>query len=329
MKMLVQYFRQRKRALILFVLCVFILAAVFFLYNLPLEPVIYGAMICMIPAVLVFAADMKRIRRKHIRLMKISSLPASLMENMPEICSLDDEDYQRIISSLREEENRLRTDMTMRYQNMTDYYTIWAHQIKTPIASMRLTLQNEDSPLSRQLFEELQRIEQYVEMVLVFLRLDSDSSDFVFRSQPLDPILKDEIKRFAPQFIRKKIKLCYEPMEVTVLTDEKWLGFVIGQILSNSLKYMDKGTITITVEDPLTLCIKDTGIGIAAEDLPRIFEKSFTGCNGRADKKASGLGLYLCRQICNRLGHTISVSSVPGKGTVVRINLERDKMQFE
>ena len=153
--------------------------------------------------------------------------------------------------------------MNEKYADMVDYYTLWAHQIKTPIAAMRLTLQSGEMSQSRELSEDLHRIEQYVEI--------------------------------SSQFIRRKIKLVYEPVGVTVLTDEKWLLFVLEQVLSNALKYTKAGEIEITLEAPKTVCIRDTGIGIAPEDINRIFEKGYTGYNGRTDKKASGIGLYLCR----------------------------------
>ena len=111
------------------------------------------------------------------------------------------------------------------------------------------------------------------------------------------------------------------------MTDEKWLLFVIEQVLSNALKYTRAGSITIELEAPKTLVIRDTGIGVAPEDLPRIFEKGYTGYNGRGDQKASGLGLYLCRTICKRLGHTITASSVPDHGTAIRIALEQRQIR--
>ena len=138
------------------------------------------------------------------------------------------------------------------------------------------------------------------------------------------------MKRLSGQFIRRRIRLCYEPLHAQVLTDEKWLLFVVEQVLTNALKYtMPGGTITVFLEEPLTLCIQDTGIGIAADDLPRIFEKGYTGVNGRADKKASGLGLYLCRRICAALGHTITANSSPDSGTVIRIRLARRELRPE
>ena len=121
--------------------------------------------------------------------------------------------------------------MNLRYADMVDYYTIWAHQIKTPISSMHLTLQNEDTDLSRRLSEDLFRIEQYVDMVLMFLRLDSDSTDYVIAQQDLDDIIRQAVRKFSSQFIRKKIRLLYEPVKVQAVTDEKWLLFVVEQVL--------------------------------------------------------------------------------------------------
>lgn len=193
---------------------------------------------------------------------------------------------------------------------------------------MGLILQSGDSPEYSELSENLQRIEQYAEMVLCYLRLDSDSSDLVIREYDLDDIVRQAVRKFSSQFIRRKLKLSYEPLDKKVLTDEKWLLFVIEQVISNAVKYTSSGMVQIYCEKPLTLCIKDTGIGIAPEDLPRIFEKGYTGCNGRLDKKASGIGLYLCKRICGRLGHKISAES-SDNGTVIRIFLESRRLGIE
>ena len=179
---------------------------------------------------------------------------------------------------------------------------------------MKLNLQYNDSDQNRELLDDLQRIEQYVEMVLCYIRLDPNSSDYVIKQYQLDVIIKQAVKKFANQFIRKKISLIYTPVDVKVLTDEKWLTFVLEQVISNALKYTKSGSISITVEADKVLCIRDTDIGIAPEDLPRIFESGFTGYNGRSDKKASGLGLFLCRRICRNLGHEIYAESALGSG---------------
>ena len=227
------------------------------------------------------------------------------------------------------QQQALETRMNAQYQDMLDYYTLWAHQIKTPIAAMRLRLQSEDSDSSRRLLADLGRIEQYVEMVLTYLRLEGEGTDYVFREAKLDDIVRPALRRFAGEFIARRLALDYTPTDVRVFTDEKWLSFVIEQVLSNALKYTPQGGVSVYVEEPKTLCIRDTGIGIAPEDLPRVFERGYTGLQGRADKRASGIGLYLCRRICRNLGHTITAESRPGEGTTVRIKLEEKKITVE
>ena len=242
---------------------------------------------------------------------------------------IEDEDYQAILRMMKREHRQVVSHSQRTYAEMVDYYTIWAHQIKTPIASMRLTLQNEDTALSRQLTNDLFRIEQYVEMVLTFLRLNSASTDYVLREYDLDGMIRQSVKKYAGEFISRRLSLIYEPLHVNVLTDEKWLSFVIGQVLSNALKYTSSGSISITMEPGNRLCIRDTGIGIAPEDLPRIFEHGYTGYNGRVDKKASGIGLYLCKRICERLGHGIEAESRIDEGTCIIIDLSREHLEVE
>ncbi|HIZ43304.1 MAG TPA: sensor histidine kinase [Firmicutes bacterium] len=324
------YIKGRRGMIGVFFLFVLVFAVVFWLYGLPVQAVLYPAAICGALGVLFLISDIRRERSKHRRLCELEALPAPLMSGFPEWESPAEEDYRRIIERLREEMADLGNQMNRRYEEMIDYYTAWVHQIKTPIASMRLTFQNEDSALSRKAAGDLFRIEQYVEMVLVFLRLDSESTDYVFREYDVDGMIRQAVRRFSSQFIDKKLRLVYEPVRLSVITDEKWLLFVLEQVLSNAVKYTPSGgCVTIDLEAPATLCVRDTGIGIAPEDLPRIFEKGYTGRNGRSDKRASGLGLYLCRRICGQLGHRITANSSPDSGTVIRIRLDQKKLDVE
>ena len=311
-----------------FVLCAALYAVTFVFYRFPIKAVAYPTALCL--ALLGFAAaDMAKTRKKHAELERIKGFDAKLADTFPEAGGIIESDYQEIIYLMREqhEEAQQRSEQSLR--EMMDYYTVWVHQIKTPIASMRLALQNTDTAESRQLQSELGRIERYVEMVLTFLRLGSDSTDYVIKEYELDDIVRGAVKKLAGDFINKRIRLEYTELNETVLTDEKWLSFVIEQVLSNALKYTPEGTVSVYLESPKTLCIRDTGIGIAPEDLPRVFENGYTGYNGRSDKKASGIGLYLCRRICDKLGHTISAESKAGEGTVIRIGLDRKKLEIE
>ena len=328
-KLFLSYLKQRRKIIGLFLLFAAIHMVVFALYHLPIAVAAYPLVLCLAAGLIALVLDFKKLHQQHETLSAIRSMTDAMSMTLPPAQGITDADYQQIIRLLCREQSQRFSDMNLKYQDMIDYYTIWAHQIKTPIASMYLHLQNEDSPLARQLSSDLMRIEQYVEMVLMFLRLDSDSTDYVIREHDLDTIVRQSVRKFAGEFIARKLKLVYEPIAASVITDDKWLSFVVEQVLSNALKYTPSGSIRIYLEKSRTLCIQDTGIGIAPEDLPRIFEKGYTGYHGRSDKKASGIGLYLCRRICQNLGHSISAASVPDEGTVIRIHLEQKKLEVE
>lgn len=329
MKTFFKYILEHIKTFLFFMLVCLVFLLTFFMFELPVAAVLYAFVISAFFGAVIIVMDFIKYYAKHKRLSNIKSEICLTLENLPICNSLIEKDYQDLIRSVSDVKLSLENESDKRCRELTDYYTIWAHQIKTPIASMRLNLQSEDTPQNRELSEDLQKIEQYVEMVLCYLRLDSDTNDFVLKEYDLDLIIRQAVKKFSMQFIHRKIRLEYAQVECKVLTDEKWLLFVIEQVLSNSLKYTKKGSILISLESPKTLCIKDTGIGIAPEDLPLIFEKGYTGCNGRSDKKASGIGLYLCRRICNTLGHKITAESEVGKGTVIKIDLKSENVEIE
>lgn len=323
------YLKEHKKGILFYLLFSFVFIVVFWLYRLPLESVGYAFVICLFLGSIFFVRDFSRFQKKRQRLQELVEEITVTAERLPVPQGTMEELYQQILLALYADKQRITNTMNSQYADLVDYYTAWVHQIKTPIASMGLQLQEMNTEESRELLEELQKIEQYVEMVLTYLRLDANSTDYVIRSCDLDAILCQAARKFASQFIRKKIRLEYSPLHCTVLTDEKWLLFVIEQILSNALKYTRAGSISIELKDPKILCIRDTGIGIAPEDLPRIFQKGFTGYNGRNDKKASGIGLYLCKRICGNLGHRLWAESAPGEGTVVCLGLDSVKLEVE
>lgn len=215
-------------------------------------------------------------------------------------------------------------------KDMEQYYNIWVHQIKTPISGMNVLLQSmepteEVGELQNQLFS----VEQYVDMALQYQKIKSTTNDFSFAEIPLNKVIRENIRKYARLFIAKKLAVRYEETALRVLTDEKWISFVLGQIITNAVKYSDKGSITISAyEDECNtyLSVKDEGIGISPEDLPRVFERGYTGYNGRADKKSTGIGLFLCKSVTRMLGHKIQISSEPGKGTEVTIIFSKQRI---
>lgn len=251
---------------------------------------------------------------------------------------LSEQDYQNIIKNLKEQNGELKSQERIFKQEMSDYYSMWVHQIKTPIAAMHVLQQTleEEYPEQKYIKEiklELFKIEQYVEMVLTYLRMGEMSGDLKFEKYSLDAIVRQVIRKYSQMFILRKIHLQYAKTSQCIVTDEKWLQFVLEQVLSNALKYTkDGGMIFIYTEEKENkkcLVIEDSGIGIQAEDLPRVFEKGFTGYNGRADKKSTGIGLYMCKKIMERLNHQIWIESEIDKGTKVYLNLAREEWTIE
>ena len=302
---------------------------IFWLYGLPGEAIAYLLCLCCIGTSFWAVLSFVRFWRKHKILRKMEEAIFVTAEDLPETTTLIEEDYQHLIQRLVRENRQRQAAADSMLEDLTSYYTLWVHQIKTPIAAMDLLLQaGPDRATEMEI--ELQKIAQYVDMVLQYLRLDSTDKDLVLQRCQLDAVVRQTVRKYAKLFILKKIQLVFQETKWEVLSDEKWLCFLLEQLLSNALKYTPEGgKISIFLEGETNLVIADTGIGIAPEDLPRVFEKGFTGNNGRMDKKATGIGLYLCRRVTNLLGHTISIASEPGVGTQVLLGLGRPQFDIE
>ena len=329
MKLFWSYLKSKRRVAAALLVAAVVFCVTFYLYHLPLEAVVYPVLLCALLGIVALCIDFRRVRARHIRLQDAIRQAAEVEIELPPPQSIEEADCHELIAALRCAMADSADRDAMRYRDTIEYYTVWAHQIKTPISSMRLTLQGQDSEVSRALSGELMRIEQYADMVLAYLRLDSESSDYVFCDCDLDEIVRRAVRRFSTEFIARKIRLEYTPLNTRVVTDEKWLGFIVEQVLSNALKYTREGCVRISMREEYVLCIEDTGIGIAASDLPRIFEKGYTGFNGRGGARASGIGLYLCRRVCDKLGASISAESEVGCGTAILIDLHRTDVQAE
>lgn len=323
------YLRENLFTILIFFGFAGIWAAIFGLYDLETEAVLYAAGLCCLLGITIFSIKFFYYAKNHRMRMRLLKNIYLFADELPAPKTLAEKDLQAMIKELRRSLEICETKRQTDRRESMDYYTTWVHQIKTPISTMKMTLESSDTDEHRELLAELFRIEQYVEMVLSYLRLGSDTSDYVFREYDLDSIIRQAIHKYAPQFVRRKIQLKYDGTDIKVLTDEKWLLFIIEQLLSNSIKYTYQGAVTITVTPDKILNIADTGIGIAAEDIPRIFEKGFTGYNGRSNKKSTGLGLYLCKQAADNLSVKISADSTPGVGTTMSLDLHTDKLTVE
>ncbi len=328
MRFMLPFLRSCKRSAAVFLLFTAVFAVVLFLYNAPYEAVLYAALLCAgIGSVLLLYRFLQFRKRMLLYRDVYENLPL-MTEELPVPDTPQEQELQRIIAKLQTLNTETVTRLHNAKQDSIDYFTVWAHQIKTPISAMQMLLQSEDTDTNRELLAELFKVEQYAEMALHYLRLDGSTNDLLLREYALDGIIRQAVHRYAPLFVRRRLKLVYESTEATVLTDEKWLLFIIEQLLSNAIKYTSKGTVTIAFADGV-LTVSDTGMGIPAEDLPRIFEKGYTGLSGHQDRKSTGLGLYLCRKAANQLGHRLSVQSTPGIGSCFSVDLRRERTDPE
>ncbi len=321
--MLRPYLKKQRRLLVLMVMMNTVFVIISSLNGLAWDVIGYAVLLASMLGFVVVLYDYWRYREsQHILQTQLTRITLTV-EGLPVPTDAIEESYQQLIVTLYAEMSAVTTRADLMQSEIESYYTIWAHQIKNPIAAMRLVLQTNPSQVHRELLNELLKIEQYVEMVLQYVRIDHVATDYVFRSYAVDDIIRAVLRKYATMFIVKDLTLVYEPLDVDVVTDEKWLAFVIEQIISNALKYTSQGTITIQRTATNELVIADTGIGIDAADLPRVFDKGFTGYNGRFEKTSTGIGLFLVKRIVTKLGHSVRIESQVGVGTRVFIGLQR------
>ena len=325
MDIIKSYIKKNLKIYLLLIVFIFIFVLIFYLYNLPFESLFYGGLLCFLVSLIASIIDYNNYRKSYIDLKYLETNILSSMEDLPKSLDIRVEYYQKIIERLHNEVERLKIEDNKKTEDLADYYSMWIHQIKTPIAAMNFLLDNEETDV-KVFKQELFKIERYVEMVLTYIRLGSETSDYVITSIDLDEVVRENIKKYATLFINKKIKLNYVSHETYVISDKKWLGFAFEQLLSNAIKYTKSGgEISINISES-KLIIEDNGIGIYEEDLPRIFEQSFTGLNGRYEKKSSGLGLYLCKKTLDKLQHKIEITSEVNKGTKVIVSFPKKDM---
>lgn len=308
--------KKEKSLTLLFFIMTVVMLTVFLLYNALMEPFWYAELLGAAVLLIIMLTDYLRMRKKAKMLEAAKAAVAYDRSLLPAPGTLEEQDYRDMIEELSAKLNELIADHAAEKQEMEDYYTCWVHQIKTPIAVMRLTLDRQES--SAELKQELFRIEQYADMALSYIRLESEVNDLVIKEYDLDDIIRETIRKYARQFILKKLKLDYEPAKIRVVTDRKWLELILEQLLSNAVKYTPEGTVSIRFrEDALT--VSDTGVGIAKEDLPRIFEKGYTGINGRGESHSSGLGLFLAKKAADKLSIHLDVKSEVGGGSEFKL----------
>lgn len=303
-----------------------VFALIFLLAELPFSFYWYSLLLSafLISGMLVFKAF--RYRKKWETVSRIREWPLDKLEQLAASETATEQFYEERIIRLASEIRLLKRETKNRLSDQLDYFTLWLHQIKTPIASLSLLFQQARTaePMIKEMEKELIRIEDYTQMALGYMKLEQPGEELDIQKEALDPIIKQVLKKYALLFVSKKITLEYEPSDLNIVTDRQWLELLIELLVSNSLKYTpEKGTIRIGLAQKDRLVIEDTGIGIRKEDLPKIFERGYLGWNARRSEKSTGLGLFLSRKICRRLGYRLFVRSEVEKGTSIEIDLNQ------
>lgn len=220
------------------------------------------------------------------------------------------------------------------YKNSIDdykeYIEMWIHEVKLPISSVALILHNNKPDSNKKIKEQINRIENYVEQVLYFARSENSQKDYLIKKCNLEEIINSVIRKSKDSILLKHISIEKNDLDKSVLSDSKWIEFIINQIVSNSIKYSNEKDAKIkfnakSIKDTSVLEIIDNGIGISEKDMPKVFDKSFTGENGRKNISSTGMGLYLSKKLCKRLGHDIKIESNKGSFTKVSIYFKDNK----
>ncbi len=327
MRLFWAFAKSRRGWLLLAVLQLSLPVLVCWLYRTPLAPVQYAALFTAALFCLFAAADFWRFSHRIRRLTEKKVQFFCRPDGLEEARDLDERLFWEILwqaeELYREEQQRAAEEKA----DTALYYSLWSHQAKTPLAAIDLLLQ-EQMPDKGLLEQQLFHARQYVDMALQFQRLSAHSTDLVLCRCPLREIVSQAVKEVSVLFIYKKLRLDLGDLSETVLTDAKWLRFALVQLLSNAVKYTPSGGVFIWSGQG-KLYVRDTGVGISPEDLPRIFEWGYTGGNGHGQSRSTGVGLNLCKRALHMLGHTIEVQSVLGSGTTVSIGLSRQKLETD
>lgn len=354
-RLLLRYFAEKRTAVILYFITVLLFAATCSLYHMEnMGMLLYATLMTFaVWAGAGILGGLKYVQKcrtlemvekgfEQSRELALSELGVWLTED--ESSETMEQQFIRLLVMVDEAGRRERSNQEEKESERMDYFLMWIHQVKTPIAALRLLLEEAgDCRNNFRMREELFKIEQYAEMALTIQRLDSMASDLDLQEYELVPLLRQAVRKYSVLFINKGLQVEVPEDGGKVLTDEKWFSFCLEQILSNSIKYTETGKITMKISEShaadcsvpdffpeesgktfrkgeyVILGIEDTGMRIRPEDLPRIFDRGFTGYNGRVDKRATGIGLYLCKRICRQLGIRIAAESRIGEGTKMEL----------
>lgn len=324
---IVEYIKERIPFLIINLVLFFIVAIFMYIANVPKSIIIIVFSIWFLPLVSYIVIELIKSKRYFDSINNVlENLDKKylLPEVIDEANFIEGKILNNILKTLSKDMNervKYFKDEQLEYR---EYIETWVHEIKTPISSTKLILENDDSKLSERVNYEIRKVENYIDQVLYYARSSDVSKDYIIKEFDLRAVVMKSIKSNSRDFINKKIKLELKEVSGKIFSDAKWIEFIINQVIVNAIKFSEanKGVVEIyseEYENNIVLTIKDNGVGISDKDIDRVFEKGFTGENGRRFGKSTGIGLYLCKKLCSKLGLGITITSKVNEGTKVNI----------
>ena len=253
-----------------------------------------------------------------------------ITEIMPKPSRAERLAYYRILKKANKSMLENISIIKQQQKDYKEYIESWVHEIKIPITSVKLLCENNKSDITTKIDEEIEEINNFVEQALFYARMDQVSNDFMIKNINLNNVIKNVLARNKKIMIQNNMKVELNNVNTNCYTDEKWLEFIVNQIIQNAIKYRKEknANIVITIsenKENVILNIKDNGIGIKTSEIDRIFDKGFTGTNGRNQKKSTGIGLYLCKRLCQEIGMEIEANSKENEFTEIKIIIPRNK----
>nr|WP_317331601.1 sensor histidine kinase [uncultured Romboutsia sp.] len=324
---LIEYLNDKVLFIIINITLFFIISSIMILSKVPSIITFLVFVIWFVPVISYMLIEYVKYKKYYNELIEtMNSLDKKYL--ISEVIKEPEFIEGKIVYSILKDSNRNMQEHVKLYKNMQseyrEYIETWVHEVKTPIASMMLIAENYEDDIPISMKYEIKKIEDYIDQVLYYSRSNEVSSDYIIKSFNLEKSIRKVIKKNANDFINKKISIDIENVNEEVYSDPKWVEFILNQIIGNSIKYSksSKGKITISSikkQNNITLYIKDNGEGISEKDINRVFEKGFTGENGRKFGKSTGIGLYLCKKLCEKLGLAIGITSKKNEGTEISI----------
>lgn len=329
-----KYLKDKLYLIISFLVIYFILILIFMAFKINLQVIIVSSMLLFCFLIIILTTEYFKKKGFYTNLLSnIEALDKAylVLETINKPNFYDGELLYQAVYEINKSMNEFIKTLEKQMLDFKEYIEMWIHEVKIPIASLTLMIHNHKDKFDKKTLEQLKKIENYVEQVLYYVRSENAEHDYLINKVSLDKVISNVALKNKDDLLANKITLKVDNVNYQVFTDSKWLEFIINQVINNSIKYkrnISDSYIKITVKDEMdktTIIIIDNGIGIPSTDLPKIFEKSFTGYNGRIKTKSTGMGLNICKNLCEKLGHKIYAESELNKYTKIYIVIAKNK----